>query len=181
MRGIDRTPALREKGAQTRTSTASPDQLVAISAYKGWSPFGAPWLQPVAFSRKFDGLENRRNMQKPLPWAATCSRDERMVRRGVSGSSPEEGLKRRNPRKSRFLLPVRASRSTSARSSGPVQSSSRDGQVPAKSSYCAARQSTSLVPRARQCGRGVKHGKPLERRTFAITLTDPLNLGDRSC
>jgi hypothetical protein len=26
----------------------------------------------------------------------------------------------------------------------------------------------------------VKHGKPLERMTFAITLLEPMNLGDRS-
>jgi hypothetical protein len=52
---------------------------------------GAPWLQPVAISRKSTECRSGRNKPKPLPWVATSCRSERMVEEGVSGSSPEEG------------------------------------------------------------------------------------------
>jgi hypothetical protein len=57
-----------------------PDEAVALADYKGWSLYGALWLQPVAVSRKSGGLKNRRNTRKPLPWVASgCLR---MVRSG---------------------------------------------------------------------------------------------------
>src|SRR5919197_727951 len=49
---------------------------------KGWSLYGAPWLQPVAIGGKSGCAENRRNKPNPLPWAATACFSQRMVRRG---------------------------------------------------------------------------------------------------
>ena len=48
-----------------------------------WSPYGAPWLQPVAISGKSSGRKNRRNKPEPLPWDG---------KEGVDGSSPSEGF-----------------------------------------------------------------------------------------
>jgi hypothetical protein len=48
---------------------------------EGWSPYGAPWLQPMATGRKSNRRGGRRNKPKPLPCVATSCRGE-MVRRG---------------------------------------------------------------------------------------------------
>jgi hypothetical protein len=55
---------------------------VAHSDNKEWSPYGAPWLQPVANGRKCSASRRGENKPKPLPWVATSCREERMVRRG---------------------------------------------------------------------------------------------------
>src|SRR5919197_6423861 len=67
---------------------------------KGWSLYGAPWLQPVAIGGKSGCAENRRNKPNPLPWAATACFSQRMVRRG----SPVRVRKRalQEPRKRGF-------------------------------------------------------------------------------
>jgi hypothetical protein len=36
------------------------------------SPYGAPWLQPVAISGKSDRAGTRKNKRNPLPWVATA-------------------------------------------------------------------------------------------------------------
>jgi hypothetical protein len=69
---------------------ALPPQL-ANADNRGWSLYGAPWLQPVAISGKSRGRKNRRNEPKPLRRVATGCRQKYMVRRGVDGSSPSEG------------------------------------------------------------------------------------------
>ncbi len=53
---------------------------VALSDNEEWSLYGAPWLQPVAISRKSTERRSGRNKPKPLPWVATSCRNERMVR-----------------------------------------------------------------------------------------------------
>jgi len=62
-----------------------------------WSPYGAPWLQPVAISGKSRGRKNRRNKPKPLPWVATGCLQKYMVRRGstvrVRQRAPEKSRK----------------------------------------------------------------------------------------
>src|SRR5919204_7043439 len=58
---------------------------------KGWSLYGAPWLQPVAIGGKSGSAESRRNKPNALPWVATACFSQRMVRRGSTGSSPSEG------------------------------------------------------------------------------------------
>ena len=55
---------------------------VARNDNKGWSLYGAPWLQPVATGRKSPGPENRQSKPKPLPWFATSCLRRSMVRRG---------------------------------------------------------------------------------------------------
>jgi hypothetical protein len=48
---------------------------------RGWSPYGAPWLQPVATARKSQGRQNGRNRRKPSLLVATSCHKQRMVRR----------------------------------------------------------------------------------------------------
>jgi hypothetical protein len=60
---------------------ALPPQL-ANADNRGWSLYGAPWLQPVAISGKSRGRKNRRNEPKPLRRVATGCRQKYMVRRG---------------------------------------------------------------------------------------------------
>jgi hypothetical protein len=57
-------------------------QGVATAGNLGWSLYRAPWLQPVAISRKSDWRGTRENKPKPLPWVAANCRAQRMVRRG---------------------------------------------------------------------------------------------------
>jgi len=52
-----------------------------------WSPYGAPWLQPVATGRKCDRSENSSDRRNPLPWVATRCDRVRMVRTAM-----KEGL-----------------------------------------------------------------------------------------
>jgi hypothetical protein len=79
------------------------DEPVASTDYKGWSLYGAPWLQPVATGRKSRSLHNPRNKPKPLPWVATACGLERMVRRG----SPVRVRKRACPKAPQCgLLPL---------------------------------------------------------------------------
>jgi hypothetical protein len=54
----------------------------STSAERGWSLYGAPWLQPVAISGKSTGTRNRENKRHPLPPAATGCVGKYMVRRG---------------------------------------------------------------------------------------------------
>ena len=57
---------------------------------RGWSLYGAPWLQPVAISGKSTGPPNRKSKRNPLPSAATgCVGNGK---EGVDGSSPSEGF-----------------------------------------------------------------------------------------
>ncbi len=49
---------------------------------RGWSLYGAPWLQPVAISGKSTGPRNRKNKLNPLPPAATGC-----LRHGKEGST----------------------------------------------------------------------------------------------
>src|SRR5919198_3489025 len=72
------TTSQTEKGSSRRSARSN----VASIDYKGWSPYGAPWLQPLATGRKSDNRENRRNKPKLLPPVATSCREQRMVRRG---------------------------------------------------------------------------------------------------
>jgi hypothetical protein len=58
---------------------------------RGWSVYGAQRSQPVATGGKCASPENGSNKPKPLPPVATSCRSERLVRRGVIGSSPSEG------------------------------------------------------------------------------------------
>ena len=60
--------ALRERGFDTHV-VAEPngDEYVASTDYKGWSLYGAPWLQTVAITCKSVGLETGENKRKRLP------------------------------------------------------------------------------------------------------------------
>src|SRR5438094_3008244 len=52
-------------------------------------PYGAPWLQRVAISRKSTGLRNRRNKRNPLRPAATgCVRRSMVSRVSAVGCHP---------------------------------------------------------------------------------------------
>jgi hypothetical protein len=55
-------------------------ERVAFIAYRGWSLYGAPWLQPVASGRKWHRRETGENKPKPLPCVATGCREDAMVR-----------------------------------------------------------------------------------------------------
>jgi hypothetical protein len=111
---------LNRGGVQPQIS----EEYVASTDYKGWSPYGAPWLQTVAISRKSVGLETGENKRKPLPTVATGCGLERMVRRGstvrVRQRTPRKGLLmqvfRRLDRQRRsidgYQTGTRASRST---------------------------------------------------------------------
>src|SRR6266508_4334121 len=44
---------------------------------KGWSLYGAPWLQPAATGSKSEARGNGSNRRKPLPWVATGCLTER--------------------------------------------------------------------------------------------------------
>ncbi len=76
--------------------------VVVFSDNEVWSLYGAPWLQPVAISRKSAQRRSGRNKQKPLPSVATGCRDGK---EGVDGSSPSEGFS---------FLPAQSSLSFSA-------------------------------------------------------------------
>jgi len=73
-----------------------PEEVISVQAQavepypasRVWSLYGAPWLQPVAIAGKSAAPRNRKNKRNPLRLAATGYGKE-----GVSGSSPEEGLK----------------------------------------------------------------------------------------
>jgi hypothetical protein len=73
---------------------------VASADNGGWSLYGAPWLQPVATSRKSLRGEKGQIKPKPLPWVATGCRRERMVRRGSAVRVRQRALQK--PRKSRL-------------------------------------------------------------------------------
>ena len=62
------------RGKPGRRAAASTDN-------EGWSPYGAPWSQPLATGRKSPKRETPAIKRKPLPWVATSCRDERMVSR----------------------------------------------------------------------------------------------------
>src|SRR6266508_2158764 len=75
---------------------------VANTDNRGWSLYGAPWLQPVALSGKSDRRGTRQNMRDPLPWVATgCLRSSMVIgelalpagKRGRTGGlQPREAL-----------------------------------------------------------------------------------------
>jgi hypothetical protein len=54
---------------------------VARAGNRGWSLYGAPWLQPVATGRKSESPHKAENKRKPLPWVATSSLSRSMVSR----------------------------------------------------------------------------------------------------
>jgi hypothetical protein len=64
--------------------------LVASTDNKGWSPYGALWLQPLATGRKSDTLGSAKNEPKSLPSVATSYPND--GKEGVIGSSPIEGF-----------------------------------------------------------------------------------------
>jgi hypothetical protein len=64
---------------------------------------GAPWLQPVAISRKSTECRSGRNKPKPLPWVATSCRSERMVEEGGLRFESGRGLCKSAARR-RFLV-----------------------------------------------------------------------------
>jgi hypothetical protein len=70
------------------------DDTVASIDYKSWSLYGAPWLHPVATRRKTPSRENGEIKRKSV--AVRCDQLPRAAhgKEGVSGSSPEEGLKK---------------------------------------------------------------------------------------
>ena len=61
---------------------------VAWVDYKGWSLYGAPWLQPLATGRKCEASETARTSRKPLPSVATSCRSQRMVRNAMKKGLP---------------------------------------------------------------------------------------------
>src|ERR671936_26297 len=85
------TTSQTEKGSSPKIS----DEDVASTDYKGWSPYGAPWLQPVAISGKSNRRGNGKNKPKPLPAVATHCRLERMVRRGSTVRVRQRALQKR--------------------------------------------------------------------------------------
>jgi hypothetical protein len=68
---------------------------VALFDNKGWSPYGAPWLQPVAISRK--STERRSGRKQAKTVAVGCDQLPRRAhgKEGVDGSSPSEGFRKR--------------------------------------------------------------------------------------
>jgi hypothetical protein len=76
--------------------------VVASADNTGWSLYGAPWLQPVAIGRKWDGTKNGSDKRKRLPWVATNCRADRMVRRGSTVRVRQRALHKR--RKSRLSV-----------------------------------------------------------------------------
>ncbi len=71
---------------------------------RGWSLYGAPWLQPVAIIGKSTGPRNRKNKRNPLPSAATGCLGKYMVRRGSTVRVRQRALQK--PRKAGLLLSV---------------------------------------------------------------------------
>src|SRR2546427_4626031 len=56
---------------------------------RGWSLYGAPWLQPVAISGKSTRPQNREDKPKPLPPAATgCVRGSMVSRASAVDCQP---------------------------------------------------------------------------------------------
>ena len=64
---------------------------VANTDNRGWSLYGAPWLQPMAAGGKWRRPLHAQNMPKPLPWVATGCRKQRMVRRGSTFELVQRG------------------------------------------------------------------------------------------
>ncbi len=86
----DRSEAVPQGKSAGGKTTRPGHGYVANADNKGWSLYGAPWLQPVATGRKSLTRENGENKRKPLRPAATdCLRDGQ---EGVDGSSPSEGF-----------------------------------------------------------------------------------------
>jgi hypothetical protein len=76
----------------------------------GWSLYGAPWLQPVAISRKSCGRKSRRNKRNPLPPPATGCVGKYMVSRASAvGCHPlreAPSLRRRGSTRGRLGLSI---------------------------------------------------------------------------
>jgi hypothetical protein len=68
---------------------AQGDAAAMTIAPRGWSLYGAPWLQPVAIAGKSTGPRNRENKRNPLPPAATgCLRSSMVSRASAVGCHP---------------------------------------------------------------------------------------------
>jgi hypothetical protein len=55
------------RGGEAWTSQAPEDSTVARAGNKGWSLYGALWLQPVAINGKSPEARRTKNKPKPLP------------------------------------------------------------------------------------------------------------------
>jgi hypothetical protein len=120
-------------------------------------------LQPVATSRKSNGLKNRRNKRKPLPCLATSCSLERMVRRSVA---PASG---RQPTTSTLTR-----RCASSQKDVGLTSATRTGGHPQLGKRMQHRRGARPVRAAeRSAGRrggqpGEHRGLPLERLLLAV-------------
>src|SRR5919204_3020885 len=92
MSGRSASPSEPGREYGWRAKTSAEQHYVAKSGNKGWSLYGAPWLQPVATGRKSAGPQKALNKPKLSPSVATARRVEH-GKEGVDGSSPSEGLK----------------------------------------------------------------------------------------
>ena len=84
---LPRAEASLASRAASRTSPSADN--VANPDNKGWSLYGAPWLQLVAVSGKSDRRGSRPNKRNPLPPAATgCLRRSMVSRASAVGCHP---------------------------------------------------------------------------------------------
>jgi DNA-binding MarR family transcriptional regulator len=72
-----------------RCRAATPDCVVRVDNFFGWSLYGAPWLQPAAINGKSSSRPTRENKRKPLRCVATGCRQKYMVRRAGTGRPRE--------------------------------------------------------------------------------------------
>src|SRR5438034_4764326 len=80
-------------GATSRTLLLVEDPDAAKPDNRGWSLYGAPWLQPVAISGKSTGSQTRRNKPNRLPPAATSCARRSMVRNAMKKGLPSDTLR----------------------------------------------------------------------------------------
>src|SRR5215211_9371068 len=107
--GSDRGPRSKGEGGNYRNNSlirarTKPRRIPPLPrdfAPRGWSLYGAPWLQPVAADRKSHDPKTSENKPKLLPWVATSCRVDSIVRRGATVRVRQRALQK--PRKSGFL------------------------------------------------------------------------------
>src|SRR5919204_4170000 len=78
--GLQARLSMTTSQTEKRSILKISDEYVAWTDDKGWSLYGAPWVQPVAIGPKSCRLKSGPNKPKPLPSVATGCGSQRMVR-----------------------------------------------------------------------------------------------------